>query len=152
MRLLKTKNNKMKNLSRLSFTILFLTLLSPVFGQEQIDFFRGTYQEAMAMSKAENKPIFVDAYAVWCGPCKWMDANTFKNAEVAAYYNSNFINLKLDAEKGNGAEFAGKYRVTAYPTLYFLRADGSVIKKVMGALPPDVFIGEGKAALDLFKN
>lgn len=139
----------------LKVSILSLVLLLGSFyvkAQEEVEFFKGTYQEAFEMAKKENKPIFVDAYAVWCGPCKWMNANTFKNAEVAAYFNENFINLKLDAEKGNGAEFAGKYRVTAYPTLYFLRADGSVIKKVMGALPPDVFIGEGQAALEVFKN
>lgn len=133
------------------FTTLLLLLLSTS-SFAQINFFKGTYQEAFEKAKEENKPIFVDAYAVWCGPCKWMTANTFTDEAVAAFFNENFINLKLDAERGNGSEFARKYRVTAYPTLFFLRGDGSVIKKQMGALPPDVFIEEGKSVLKTFKN
>lgn len=135
-----------------AFSILFLFFTPLLLSQEKVSFFEGTYQEALEQAKKENKPVFVDAYAVWCGPCKWMDANTFKNGKVAKYYNQNFINVKLDAEKGNGAQFAGKYRVTAYPTLFFLNPDGSVIKKVMGAYPPDMFIKEGEAALKAFKN
>lgn len=118
----------------------------------QIDFFHGTYQEALEKAKSENKIVFIDAYAVWCGPCRWMDANTFKDKEVSEFFNANFINLKLDAEKGNGREFASKYRVTAYPTFFFLRPDGSVVKKVMGAYPPDMFLSEGNSALESFKD
>lgn len=136
----------------LFFTFFLVVSLFEVKAQDKIAFFEGTYQEAMEKAKEENKPIFVDAYAVWCRPCKWMDANTFHNTEVAAYFNEHFINLKLNAEKGNGAEFAKKYRVSAYPTLFFLRGDGSVIKRVMGAYPPDMFIKEGEAALKAFKN
>lgn len=131
-------------------TLLLLVLSTSSFAQ--INFFKGTYQEALEKAKEENKPVFVDAYAIWCGPCKWMTANTFTDEAVADFFNKNFINLKLDAERGNGAEFAGKYRVTAYPTLFFLRGDGSVVKKVLGALPPDAFIDEGEAALKSFKN
>ncbi|MEX2589176.1 MAG: thioredoxin family protein [Chitinophagales bacterium] len=137
-------------MKKLYLSICFVSLV--LMANAQIDFFEGTYQEALEKAKSENKPVFVDAYAVWCGPCKWMDANTFKDADVAAFYNANFINLKLDAEKSNGREFAGKYRVTAYPTFFFLRADGSVVKKVMGAYPPDMFLSEGRSALESFKD
>ena len=43
--------------------------------------------------------MFIDAYATWCGPCKYMDKNVFSNAEVAAYYNKNFVSYKLDVDK-----------------------------------------------------
>jgi hypothetical protein len=50
-------------------------------------------------------------------------------------------------EKGDGPDFANKYRVTAYPTLLYLSPDGKVLHRVMGAKQIDGFISEGKKAL-----
>jgi len=47
------------------------------------------WQDIVAMAKQENKLIFLDAYASWCGPCKWMAANMFTNDTIADYYNKN---------------------------------------------------------------
>jgi thiol:disulfide interchange protein len=113
-----------------------------------IKFFKGTFAEAQAKALKEDKLIFMDAYAVWCGPCKWMAANTFTDAEVATYFNNNFINLKMDMEKGEGPALARKYGVRAYPTLYFLKPDGSVAKSVMGAQRPDGLLSIGKKVVD----
>jgi uncharacterized protein YyaL (SSP411 family) len=57
-------------------------------------------------AKKENKLIFVDAYASWCGPCKLMVKNIFPLKTVGDYYNSHFINAKIDMEKGEGIELA----------------------------------------------
>lgn len=113
-----------------------------------IKFFKGTFAEAQAKALEEDKLIFMDAYATWCGPCKWMAANTFTNADVADYFNDNFINLKMDMEKGEGPALARKYGVRAYPTIYFLKADGSVAKQVMGAKRPKELLSLGKKVVD----
>jgi thiol:disulfide interchange protein len=60
-------------------------------------------QEAFDRAKQENKPIFVDTYASWCEPCKWMDQNTFSQTTVGDFFNKNYISWKVDVEKG--AEF-----------------------------------------------
>jgi len=75
---------------------------------------------AYNLVKLENKLVFVDCFTTWCGPCKYMDANVFTNDSVADYFNDNFINVKLDMEKGEGEVFAGRYRVRSYPTYMFL--------------------------------
>lgn len=41
----------------------------------QIVFEKGTWEEVKEKAAKENKPIFVDAYTTWCGPCKWMAKN-----------------------------------------------------------------------------
>ena len=79
------------------FSILAFSLISVMsFAQTEttnIEFFKGTFEEALAKAQAEEKLVFVDAYTVWCGPCKWMSKNTFTDAKVAEYFNENFINV-----------------------------------------------------------
>ncbi len=38
-----------------------------------IEFQKGLWQDVKDLAKAMNKPIFVDVYSDYCGPCKWMD-------------------------------------------------------------------------------
>ncbi len=49
-----------------------------------IMFHEGTWAEALELAKSENKPIFLDVYATWCGPCKRLKKNTFSDQEVGA--------------------------------------------------------------------
>jgi len=134
------------------FAAVTLSLCFSVFAyaQKGIQFFHGTWKEVLAESKKQNKPIFVDAYTTWCGPCKYMAANVFTNDSVGAYYNANFINYKFDMEKGEGPEFAGKYRITAYPTLLYINAEGKVVHRVIGGKQPDQFIEDGKRAMVVY--
>ena len=41
-------------------------------------------------------------------------------AEVATYFNKNYINYEIDAEHGEGLMLAQKYRISSYPTLIFI--------------------------------
>lgn len=116
-----------------------------------INFFEGSWDEALAESERTGKPIFVDAYAVWCGPCKWMNKNVFSDAEVALFYNQNFVNYKFDMEKGEGPAFRRKYAISGYPTLLYLDSKGTVKHRVLGGRDVNSFIADGKAALQKFK-
>jgi len=114
---------------------------------EGIRFFEGTWDEAVAEAKRLDRIIFVDAYAVWCGPCKKMAADVFPDDKVGEFYNKNFINLKLDAEKGEGLKFREKYPISAFPTLFYIDYTGEVVQQVKGAQQIDGFIELGKKAL-----
>ena len=86
-----------------------------------INFLHGTtWAEAVAKAKAENKLIFIDFYTQWCGPCLNMAQTVFSLPTVGYYYNQTFINLKIDAEEGEGVTLAKKYGVRSYPTYAFI--------------------------------
>jgi len=128
------------------FTIFFAIISFTLVGQG-IEFVEVTWQEALEQAKQENKLLFVDSYAKWCGPCKRMAKHEFVKPEVGDVYNSNFVNLKLDMESKNGRTFDSKYPVSAYPTMFFLNGDGEVVKKVKGGKKAQQLISMAQGVL-----
>jgi len=122
----------------------FLIILSLNVNAQGIEFFEGTYQEALAKAQTEEKLIFVDAYATWCGPCKRMAKNVFTHPEVGEYYNQAFIALKLDMEKSEGRKFGQEFPVRAYPTLFYINEKGELLKKVVGGKSVEQFLALGQ--------
>lgn len=124
-------------------------LFSRLIGFSQgIEFRSGSWEEIKEIAQKENKLIFLDAYTSWCGPCKWMEKNTFLDAQVGDFYNKNVIAFKQDMEKGEGPMLSKKFGVTQYPTYMFIDSKENVVHKGQGAKQPDVFIEFGKQALD----
>ena len=125
---------------RLLLVLLGLTFINVFSAEAQgIEFFHGTWEEALLKAREEDKIIFVDAYTTWCGPCKRMAANTFPDPEVGQLFNQHFLSLKIDMEKEMGIDFRQKFPVSAYPTLYFIDYDQEVVRKTVGAkTPPDL--------------
>ncbi len=112
-----------------------------------IQFFNGTWEEAKAKAKAENKLIFVDAYAEWCGPCKILAKKYFTKESVGEFYNSNFINYKMDMEKNpQGERLSRKWSVRAYPTLFFVNPDESIAHKSIGLIDDERLLVIGEEA------
>lgn len=130
------------------FSMLVVMALCINLMAQGMNFSEDNWETILAKAKAENKIVFVDAYAVWCGPCKWMDANVFIDEKVGDFYNANFINAKIDMEKGEGPEIAKTYKIQAYPTFLFINGDGELVHKGTGGRPADKFIALGEAASD----
>lgn len=142
----------MKNLMLIFVSLFFLITVNtqtalagnPDSESKGIQFFEGTWDEALALAKQENKLIFLDVYATWCGPCKRLKANTFPDPEVGRLYNGNFINVMIDGEKGEGPELRRKYGVRGYPTLMFIDHEGNVVERTSGYRNPDQFLKLGQ--------
>lgn len=106
-----------------------------------------TWKETTEAAAKTGKLIFVDCYTSWCVPCKWMEQNVFVDPKVAAFYNSNFINVKIDMEKGEGIALRKKYSVNSYPSFLFVSDKGEVVHRTGSRMPVDEFLEEGKRAL-----
>ncbi len=128
--------------------LLFFAMCAVLRVQGQgIEFFHGTWAEALEEAKKQDRVIFVDAFAVWCGPCKMMAQNVFPDEKVGAFYNRNFISMKLDMEQPEGLEFRKKYPVGAFPTLFFIDAEGKIVQQVRGAQDVNAFLELGKKVM-----
>jgi len=95
---------------------------------ESVKFF-----DLLDQAEAEDRLVFVDIYTDWCLPCKLMDEEVFSNQDISKFMNSNFINFKVDAEKGSGPNIASLYAVDQYPTLIFMDGKGRVLERKSGA-------------------
>ena len=129
------------------FAVFLTFIFASQISAQGIDFFHGTWKEALEEAKKTGKPIFVDAYAKWCGPCKRMARTTFKDKTVGEFFNEKFINMKIDAEESEGRKFRKKYPVSAFPTLFFIDENGEVLHKVVGGQSVKGLINQGELAL-----
>ena len=135
--------------SRIMWSVVCIMLLcTSMSGFSQgIEFFKGTFNEALTKASNEGKLVFVDFYATWCGPCKQMAEKVFPDEELGKYMNEKFICLQIDVEKeGWQKEAAEKYNVTVLPTLVFFKVDGTVVSRLAGAREKSELLNAAKVA------
>ncbi len=130
------------------FLSLFLITGTTTFSQHEIHFTKTSWEETLRQSTKTGKPVFVDAFTTWCGPCKLMERDVFTNKKVADFFNENFINFSMDMEKGVGPAVAKKYNIRGYPSFLFLNGDGTLLHRGIGYLAPDEFLKLGQTAID----
>ncbi|MFS4484145.1 thioredoxin family protein [Hyunsoonleella sp. 2307UL5-6] len=129
-------------------------------------------EEAIKLQKKTPKKIMMDVYTVWCGPCKMLDKNTFRNPDVAEYVNENYYAVKFNGEGNDVVDYKDKsysnpsynaskankrnsphqlaryLQIKAYPTIVFFDENADVIAPIAGYLIPTKL----ELYLKMFKN
>jgi thioredoxin:protein disulfide reductase len=102
------------------------------------------YGPGIERARATGRPLFIDFYATWCGPCKLMERKTFTDASVSRRL-AEIVAVKVDSEETEkrsghrGADVADRFHVMAYPTLVVLDSEGREVSRRTGFVPPDEF-------------
>lgn len=136
-------------IKKISLIIGLFVAMHQIVLAQGINFNTGSWKEIIQKAKKEKKIIFVDVYADWCAPCKTMDKEVFTNEAAGKYFNSTFVNYKIDAEKGEGITLAQKYSVQAYPTLIFVNPnDESLVTKNIGGCDAKDLVIKGQLAME----
>jgi len=118
---------------RLAAPILVVTLaiapLLPV-GSAEIQW-QKSYADAMQQAKRSKKPVLVEFYAEWCGPCKAMAATTLKDGDVVKL-SRRFVPVRIDVDRAQ--ELAERFGVASIPYAVVIGSDGKLIRASRGYL------------------
>jgi thioredoxin 1 len=88
-----------------------------------------------------DKPVIVDFWAVWCGPCRIVGPIV---QEIGEEYEGKAVVGKLDVDHNPDA--ARKYSIRNIPTILFFK-NGQVADKQVGAVPKQVLVQKLEALL-----
>lgn len=133
-------------------SIIFLLVVSLSAMAQGIHFEHSTFNEALKKAKSENKVLFIDGYAVWCGPCKQMAKTVFMDKEVGDYFDKNIVALKVDVERGEGPMIKRNYGITGLPGYVFIDGDGHVTYRFSAAMPKEKFLEKVELAVAYSKD
>ncbi len=104
-----------------------------------------TFDQALAAAKKDGKIVMIDFFTTWCQPCKRLDKVTWADAGVQKWLGEKTVPLKMDAEKE--VELAKRFGVDSYPTMAFVKSDGTKIDSINGFKEPDEFLRLATAIL-----
>ena len=124
----------MATLKKITFAFALLLISVQTSLAEGINFQNLTLKEGLEKAQKENKKVFIDVYATWCGPCKYLSKSVFVDKDLGDFMNENFISLKIDGEKGDGLQLMNDFDLDSYPTMLFLNPEMSLLKKIVGAV------------------
>ncbi|OYQ42305.1 thioredoxin family protein [Flavobacterium aurantiibacter] len=126
-----------------------------------------TLEEALVAQQKNPKPIFMDVYTTWCGPCKMLDKNTFVDPSVTAIINEKYYAVKFNAEGNDEVNFKGEtysnpgydpnkkgrnsqhqfaqfLKVPGYPSMVIISPAGEIKETIVGYHTPENLIARIK--------
>ncbi len=118
------------------FLLVFSISFSSAEKVEFIEFERGILERAKVKAAEEGKLLFIDFYAKWCTPCKWMDETTFSDPNVIKQLDNNYVAIKVDIDDMEGFELKSRFDVRYLPTMLIFNTDGKLVERIEETLSP----------------
>ena len=148
-------------MKKILFTLLLVLGISAA-ADAQVRFLDSSTDAVRKEAIAQDKLVFIDLYATWCGPCKAMERDVFSKKEVGDFMDEYFVAAKYDIDKPTGKALAGKHGVRSIPTYLVFNTEGDLLGKITGSMPAEEFTaalrkiiaetGEKSRPADVIKN
>jgi len=98
---------------------------------------KSDYQESIALAEKLKKPVLIDFFATWCGPCRMMDEQTFTDPDVIEAM-AEFVCIKVDVDIDEKTAFA--YGIRSIPRTVVLNIHGEVVGDRVGFMERDGYL------------
>jgi len=108
------------------------------FNYMTIDVTDSTFDKVVLQS---DKPVIVDFWAEWCGPCRMVGPIV---KEISTDFDGRAVVTKLDVD--NNPEVSAKFGIRNIPTILFFK-NGQIVDKQVGAVPKNVLVSKLEAIL-----
>jgi hypothetical protein len=89
------------------------------------------FPAALARAKAENKGIFIDAWAPWCHVCISMKSFIFP--ELTTQFAARFVWLLVNTEDAKNVDVLGKLTIEGLPTFFVMSPEETVLARWVGS-------------------
>ena len=106
--------------------------------QGKVDWFKGTFEEALARAASSNRLVFLEFWSDSCPRCERLGREALSAPSVVTELK-DLICLRVDNESEPGKQLSTRYGVRGLPTLLFLGPDGSPRDGIVGYLPTNLF-------------
>jgi thioredoxin-related protein len=122
------------------------------------------WNQILRKAQSENKYIFIDCYATWCGPCKKMEREVFSVNKISNALKEKFISVRVQADTSNqdnehvkewysdARKIIQRYKVTSFPTFLFFSPSGEFVHADIGYRDEDQFLALINVAVDSQKQ
>lgn len=97
------------------------------------------FENALAKAADDGKLVLVDVSAIWCSTCRKLDSTVFSDTSVKEAINDKYVFSRIEYESEEGQRFLERYNASGFPTLFVIRPDGTVVKRLKVTFSPEEF-------------
>ena len=107
---------------------------------------RTDFDAALKEAQRLRKPIFLDLYTTWCGPCKILDKTTYRDPKFVRA-SRDWVMVKIDAQRNaRNVQIAQQYDTGGYPAMWMLSSSGKRLSAISGYRTANMLLEEMRKA------
>lgn len=140
----------------MALRMLILTLIALLAGcakpataplANDIAWFQGSVDAAFTEAQASNRPVFLYWGAQWCPYCQQLKSSVFTRRDFVDK-SQLFVPVYLDGDDPGAQAWGERLKISGYPTVLILRADGTELMRVAGGMDVERYTGILDLALE----